>query len=195
MAILIVPGSARATPDHWQARWQAEFELVERVDQPETARPHLGSWLETLREHVEHHPGIVLIGHGLGSTVIAHLAARYRDLPIRGAMLVAPVDPEARTLSAAGLASFGPLPHAPFQFPAFVVASRTDPHMDIDRARIFANMWEAAFVDAGDAGHLDAASGLGDWPAGLELLERLMSFSSPPPAKPGGRPPMRFGLH
>lgn len=193
MAILIVPGSRLKSTD-WQARWESRFDFIERVDQPATGRLNLESWLEILCEHVEHHPNAVLVGHGLGATVIAHLAARYPDLPIRSAMLVAPIDPESDAAFAAGIASFGPLPCDPFPFPAFVVASRTDPHMDIDRARIFANMWDAAFIDAGNAGHLDADSGLGDWPAGLDLLERLTAFSTPP-GRPVERFPARFSLH
>lgn len=193
MAILIVPGSKVKSTD-WQVRWERQFDFVERIEQPATGRPHLESWLETLREHVEHHPNAVLVGHGLGATAIAHLAARYPDLPIRSAMLVAPVDPEAETSFAADLASFGPLPYDPFPFPAFVVASRTDPHMDIHRARIFANMWDAAFIDAGNAGHLDADSGLGDWPAGLDLLEKLAAFGAPP-GKPSEHSPTRLSLH
>lgn len=193
MAILIVPGSKVKSTD-WQARWESQFDFVERIEQPASARLDLESWLETLREHVEHHPNAVLVGHGLGATAIAHLAARYPDLPVRSAMLVAPVDPEAGTAFAADHASFGPLPYDPFPFPAFVVASRTDPYMAIDRARIFANMWDAAFIDAGNAGHLDADSGLGDWPAGLDLLERLTAFSAPP-GRPRERFPTRFSLH
>lgn len=193
MAILIVPGSRVKSTD-WQARWESQLDFVHRVEQPTSDRPHLESWLETLREHVEHRPNAVLVGHGLGATAVAHLAARYPDLPIRSAMLVAPVDPEARTAFAADHASFGPLPCDPFPFPAFVVASRTDPYMDIERARIFANMWDAAFIDAGNAGHLDADSGLGDWPAGLDLLERLAAFGTPL-GRSAERYPARFSLH
>jgi predicted alpha/beta hydrolase family esterase len=36
--------------------------------------------------------------------------------------------------------------------------------------------WGAELVDAGPAGHLNADSKLGDWPAGLALLQRLMAL-------------------
>ena len=42
-----------------------------------------------------------------------------------------------------------------------------------ERARVIANLWEASFVDAGDAGHLNVASGHGAWPEGRLLLDRL----------------------
>ena len=49
-----------------------------------------------------------------------------------------------------------------------------------DRARVLANLWEAAFVDAGDAGHINVASGHGAWPAGLRLLDQLREVQVAP---------------
>ena len=58
-----------------------------------------------------------------------------------------------------------------------VVASTTDPLVSVPRARGFAADWGADFQLAGDAGHINAASGHGPWPEGLlmlgELLKRL----------------------
>jgi uncharacterized protein len=34
-------------------------------------------------------------------------------------------------------------------------------------------MWEAEYVDAGRAGHINAAADLGAWPEGQRLLTRL----------------------
>ncbi len=53
------------------------------------------------------------------------------------------------------------------------MASATDPYMDLARARTLAAAWGADFIDAGDAGHINSASGLGCWAAGHALLERL----------------------
>ncbi|MGO4282858.1 RBBP9/YdeN family alpha/beta hydrolase [Bosea sp. TAB14] len=105
---------------------------------------------------------------------IGRVDDRRSTLPIGGALLVAPADPELRISKVHGIASFGPLPDVPFQFPAIVVASRTDPYMAIERARIIANMWDAAFVDLGDAGHINVASGHGSWAEGLRLLDQLL---------------------
>lgn len=174
MSVLIVPGLHDSEPAHWQSRWAAEIDQAERVQQKDWHAPDLKSWLEAIHRHVMRRPGAVLVGHSLGSTLIAHLAARYPDLPIGGALLVAPADPELRISKVQGIASFGPLPDVPFQFPAIVVASRTDPYMAIDRARIIANMWDAAFVDLGNAGHINVASGHGNWAEGLRLLDQLL---------------------
>lgn len=174
MSVLIVPGLYDSEPAHWQSRWEAELDKAERVQQRDWNAPRLGEWLDALRSHVLRRPGSVLVGHSLGATLIAHLAARYPDLPVAGALLVAPADPQLRVSRIHGISSFGPVPHEPFPFPAIVVASRTDPFMDIERARVIANMWEAAFVDAGDAGHINVASGHGGWPEGLRLLDQLL---------------------
>lgn len=174
MTILIVPGLYGSEPAHWQSRWQAELPYSERVEQADWDAPDFETWLAALKRHVERRPGAILVGHSLGATLIAHLAAREPQLRIGGALLVAPADPELRVSRVRGIASFGPLPSEPFPFPAILVASRTDPYMAQDRARIIANLWEAAFVDAGDAGHINVASGHGGWPDGLRLLDQLL---------------------
>jgi predicted alpha/beta hydrolase family esterase len=56
-----------------------------------------------------------------------------------------------------------------------VIASDDDPYVAIDRAREFGRAWRAEFVDAGAAGHINAASGLGDWPAGRRALDALLA--------------------
>lgn len=174
MTILVVPGLYDSEPAHWQSRWEAERDDTERVQQADWHAPQLETWVAALRSHVERRPGAILVGHSLGATLIAHLATRHPELDIGGALLVAPADPELRISRVRGIASFGPLPSEPFSFPAILVASRTDPYMAQDRARIIANLWEAAFVDAGAAGHINVASGHGAWPEGLRLLDQLL---------------------
>jgi predicted alpha/beta hydrolase family esterase len=47
-----------------------------------------------------------------------------------------------------------------------LVASRTDPHCTYERAEDYAYAWGSALVDAGEAGHINVASGHGPWPEG-----------------------------
>jgi len=173
MTVLIIPGLHGSEPEHWQSQWQALLQNAERVEQADWEAPDLETWLAVLAAHVRRRPGAILVGHSLGATLIAQLSVRHPELKVSGALLVAPADPERRRNRVPGIASFGPLPHEPLNFPAILVASRTDRFMAQDRARIIANLWEAAFVDAGDAGHINVASGLGSWPAGLRLLDQL----------------------
>ena len=173
MPILMIPGLNGSGPDHWQSRWERDLTDAYRVMQPDWAKPDCAVWLTRLIEEVERRPGAVLVGHSLGATLIAHLAAARPDLPIGGALLVAPADPTPRRTEGPGIASFAPMPTAPFSFPAIVVASRNDPHMAQMRAIHLANLWKATFVDAGASGHINAASGHGRWPEGRLLLQSL----------------------
>jgi hypothetical protein len=50
------------------------------------------------------------------------------------------------------------------------VASTTDEWVSLVRARQFAAAWGSELVNIGPAGHINTASGYGEWPAGLELL-------------------------
>ena len=64
-------------------------------------------------------------------------------------------------------------------FPALVLASSNDPFCDLARARAFAAAWGADFMDVGPCGHINADSGLEDWPEALLQLKRLTSAGSP----------------
>ena len=56
------------------------------------------------------------------------------------------------------------------QHPAVLVASRTDPWSSHRQSLALASDWGADFVDAGEAGRIDAESGHGPWPDGLLKL-------------------------
>lgn len=175
MTTLIVPGLYGSGPGHWQHRWLTEVEDAILVEQRDWAVPDRDEWLATLAAAVEAHPGAILVGHSLGAVLIAHLAAERPDLPVGGALLVAPADVQSSRAVRAGTGSFAPLPTRVFGFPSIVVASRNDPWMTFDKARILANLWESSFVDIGDAGHVNAESGLGGWDRGRLLLSRVES--------------------
>ena len=66
-----------------------------------------------------------------------------------------------------------PAPLARIPFPTIVVASDDDPYVSLERARLFAASWQSELVIVPGAGHLNSDGGLGDWPDGLALLERM----------------------
>ncbi len=68
------------------------------------------------------------------------------------------------------------MPLKPIPFPTIVVASTDDEFVSLARARHFASTWESRFVSIGDAGHINAASRLGDWPTGQILLAELLAL-------------------
>ena len=67
------------------------------------------------------------------------------------------------------------------------MASDNDPYCRLERARLFAEHWGSRLVVVPGAGHINADSGLGDWPQGLKLLGALRRRSSwrvsPPPER------------
>lgn len=177
MTTLILPGWQGSGPEHWQAHWLNLMDRTVLVRQRDWDRPDLDDWLDAAIVAIERHPNPILVGHSLGAVLIAHLANRRPELPIAGALLVAPADVDAQAAKAPALASFAPIPTAPLGFPAIVVGSRNDPWMPAARARILARMWEAEYVDAGHVGHINAAADLGTWPEGQKLLARLTAVA------------------
>jgi len=176
--ILVLPGLGGSGPDHWQTRWEALYPRHRRVVQQNWDRPDRGLWLEALGAAVENvgaDEPVALVAHSLGCALVAHAVARTFAARVRAALLVAPADVDSVACTPPETRVFAPMPLWRFPFPATVVASQTDPYVTFARARAFADAWGAELVDAGSHGHLNASSGLGDWPAGHAILEVLLA--------------------
>ena len=66
--------------------------------------------------------------------------------------------------------TFGPYPREPLPFPSLTIASRNDPFCAFEVAEDIAAAWGSLFIDAGEAGHINADSGTGPgrkarWPS------------------------------
>ncbi|MBY0560831.1 alpha/beta hydrolase [Hyphomicrobium sp.] len=163
---LIVPGLRSSGPTHWQTWLERRVSGSVRITQRDWNDPHLPEWSARVRREIVRATGPIFIaGHSFGALAAVQAASDHAER-ITGALLVAPADPEAF-----GVAEF--LPTKPLGFPVIVVASRNDPWMAFDKARRWADLWRADFVDLGDAGHINSEAGFGPWPEGLALLERL----------------------
>lgn len=181
--VLVLPGWLGSGPEHWQMRWVARhgYTVVEQAD---WWRPRRGDWLARLDEVVidSHGDGanLVLVAHSLGCIQVAAWAAVSRHTArVRGALLVAPGDVEQPELREQ-LPGWAPIVRAPLPFAAHLVGSRNDPYCSADRARGLARDWGAHWHDLGEAGHINADSGLGDWPAGHALLQELSTGAAQP---------------
>ena len=174
--ILIAPGLGNSGPDHWQRRWGGRMANARFIEQDNWDAPVLADWVARIHQEIMFSTRpVVLIGHSMSVGAIVIAAKTLADTKVRGAFLVSPPDFEADTIPPEAL-PFKP-PTDPLPFPSLVVASTTDPLVSVDRARGFAADWGSDFVLAGDAGHINAASGHGPWPEGLlqfaELMKRL----------------------
>lgn len=171
--VLVVPGWTSSGPAHWQSLWERAHPRWRRVEQPDWDRPDPSAWTATLRAAVEASlTPPVLVAHSLGALTVARCAAEGM-VGVAGALLVAPADVE-RSDTPAELRSFAPVPTERLPFPSVLVASRTDPYLDWQRAVELATNWGSRLHDAGAAGHINTDAGFGPWPEGLTLLGELM---------------------
>ncbi len=172
--VFLLPGWQNSGPGHWQTRWE-EVHGDHRVEQHEWMRPLRGDWLARLEEEVLAAPGpVVFAAHSLGCLLTAAWAAHSRTThKVRGALLVAPADLEREDLRQL-IPGWAPIVRQRLPFPAITIAANDDPYGAIERSRQLAQDWGARFIDAGPGGHLNAESGLGDWPAGRKLLSDLL---------------------
>jgi predicted alpha/beta hydrolase family esterase len=171
--ILILPGWQNSGPGHWQSLWQ-ETHGYSRVEQHDWMRPLRGDWSARLEEVLlgGDEPA-VLVAHSLGCMLTAAWAAHSKNTRlVKGALLVAPPDVERDDVRQM-LPGWAPVPMQKLPFKTVVFASNDDPFCDADRAQRFAAAWGADFHDAGPRGHLNADSGLGDWPAAQAILKSL----------------------
>jgi len=172
--IILVPGGP-VGDGHWIARWGRNLKTARMLSPPGPGSLDLNSWQGRLVDAAEtgDRPRLI-IGHGLGATLTALAARRLGDIPIAGAVLVAPHDPEITLLMRSDDMPPPALPAEPFGFPAMVIATRNHPHMAFGSARERADCWGAVFVDAGEAGVIDDTTGHGPWPERLMRLGRFL---------------------
>ena len=172
--VLILPGWQNSGPAHWQSRWEELYGFT-RVQQHDWMQPLRGDWMAQLEEAVLATTGpVYLVAHSMGCMLTAAWAAHSQNSHrVQGALLVAPGDPEREELRSA-LKSWSPIVRQRLPFRALLLGSRDDPYCSYERAQGFAADWGAEFVDYGHCGHINADSGLLDWPHGLAQLHQLM---------------------
>lgn len=175
--VYLLPGWQDSGPGHWQTLWAEQHGDV-RVEQADWLWPRRGDWMARLDEvlladaRLAATPAL-LVAHSLGCQLVAAWATHSRHTArVAGALLVAPPDTEAEH-APPQLHGWAPMPRQVLPFPAIAVLSRDDPYGDYFQMAAVAEAWGARLVDAGPRGHLNAASGLGAWPAGRQLLQLL----------------------
>ena len=172
-SILILPGWQNSGPDHWQSLWEQAHGYA-RLEQHDWLRPLRGDWIARLEDVLlQHKEPRVLVAHSLGCLLVAAWAAHSRNTHlVKAALLVAPGDAEREEMRPV-LSSWSPIPLQPLPFKSLLVASQNDPYCTFERASQFARAWGSDWVSMGPCGHINAGSGLGDWPQGHAWLEKL----------------------
>lgn len=180
-AVLLVPGLNDSGPGHWQTIWEQQRADCSKVDLGRWDEPHRNTWINNLNLAIRSaRRPVVLVAHSLGCLAVAWWA-RYEQQewgdPVIGALLVAPPEVDFFPLDER-VASFAPTPSDLLPFPSRLVASRDDPWMGFHTAEALARRWGSTLVDAGECGHINAESGIGDWSLGQEQLAALLQHGA-----------------
>jgi uncharacterized protein len=169
----IVPGLGNSGEEHWQTYFETKGDNFIRINQQEWDMPNCEDWIKTIDAALVNVDlsTVVLIGHSLGCTTIAHWAKHYGKI-IKGALLVAPSDVDALGYNFPTI-GFSPIPSEKILFKTIVVASTNDEWVSLERAQYFANNWGSECINIGEAGHINTAAGFGKWEKGLTLLAKF----------------------
>jgi predicted alpha/beta hydrolase family esterase len=171
--VLTLPGLYNSGPEHWQSYWERLHPNVRRVEQRDWDTPRCEEWMTVLDDQLQRlGDDVVLAAHSSSCALIAQWSAANPKRCVRGALLVAPSDPEAPSYPS-GPTGFAPMPLVRLPFPSVVVASSNDEYVSLTRAREYAHAWNGRFIDLGAAGHINSSSNLGAWDFGWQLIEEL----------------------
>ncbi|MEN0000874.1 MAG: alpha/beta hydrolase [Pseudomonadota bacterium] len=176
---MFVPGHRAVTDDHWQKRWQAKLPNTVWVDGHELANGSQRNRLEQVKAAIKQASSpSVIIAHGAGVVATRHAIEEQNVQEIvekiKGVIFVAPPDLTHDAWQQTGLAHLTDYPSTPMPVPSFVIASRTDPYASHEKSNELASDWGSLFLDAGESGHIDEASGHGPWPEGLMVFAEFM---------------------
>ena len=169
MRFIIVPGWRDSGPGHWQSLWAERLDDAVRVRQDDWITPSRQAWVASIARTIllQTEP-VVIVAHSLGCIATTHLPANAAAR-IQGALLVAPADPERRSI----LSDFAPVPARKLPYRSVLVASSNDPYCPVRLAGAYARAWGSEFVRIQDGGHINIESGHGEWPLGAALLQSL----------------------
>jgi predicted alpha/beta hydrolase family esterase len=168
--VLTLAGLWNSGPQHWQTHWERKHPEFQRVPHRDWNNPQCHEWVAELDAAIAEGEGApILVAHSLGCVLAAKWAQSGSPLKVAGAFLVAPSDVDAPSypVEAAG---FAPMPMEKLPFPSVMVVSSNDEYVTLERAREMAAAWGSKLVEIGDAGHINGASGYGEWPEGEKML-------------------------
>jgi len=180
--IVIVPGLRDHVAEHWQTLLEAKLcqtRKVVSVPPLETDKLSCAARVDAIARTLTGVEGpVIIVAHSGGVIMLVHWAQQHRR-PIHGALLAAPPDfdtplpagyPTLEVLQANG---WLPVPRSPLPFPSVVAASTNDPLAKLERVEAMARDWRSRLVNVGAVGHLNPASGYGEWPQAEELIREL----------------------
>ncbi|KVN30565.1 alpha/beta hydrolase [Burkholderia pyrrocinia] len=181
--ILIVPGLRDHVEDHWQTHLERRLPNARSVAPLERDKLSRAARVAALDAALAAIDGpVILVAHSAGVMITVHWA-RQATRAIQGALLATPADldepmPDGYpTMDALDAHGWTPVPTQRLPFPSLVAASRNDPLARFERVEALAAGWGSQVVDLGEVGHLNPASGYGEWPGAAALIAELQASS------------------
>ncbi|HDR9588107.1 TPA: serine hydrolase family protein [Burkholderia stabilis] len=180
--ILIVPGLRDHVEDHWQTHLERRLPNARSVAPLEADKLSRAARVAALDAALAAIDGpVILVAHSAGVMIAVHWA-RQATRAIHGALLAAPADLDAPmpdgypTPDAIDAHGWTPVPTERLPFPSIVAASRNDPLARFERAEALAAGWGSKLVDLGEVGHLNPASGYGEWHDAERLIGEVAAL-------------------
>jgi uncharacterized protein len=172
--LVTVPGLHGSEGAHWQTWLERQFARSLRVEQADWDAPDLAGWAQSVRDLIARERGpFVLAAHSFGCLATAHALQKVTcAADIAGVLFVAPASPEKFTFA-------GAFEARRLGVPSILVGSETDPWMPLAAARDLARRLGSAFVNLGDAGHINTAAGFGPWPRAKYFVDTLVHCAAP----------------
>ncbi|MBB5441764.1 MULTISPECIES: alpha/beta hydrolase [unclassified Paraburkholderia] len=172
--LVTVPGLHGSEGAHWQTWLERQFAHSLRVEQANWDAPDLARWAKSLCDLLARERGpFVLAAHSFGCLATAHaLQQGALASEVVGVLFVAPASPRR-------FESAGPFDARRLGVPSILIGSETDPWMTLADARDLAQRFGSAFVNLGDAGHINTAAGFGPWPRAKYFVDTLVHCAAP----------------
>lgn len=172
--VLILHGLGGSTFPHWQS-WLAgeiakDYGSVSFVKFSNFDFPNKDEWKEELKKELEDFKPDIVICHSIANILWFHVCTEIKE--IEKLYLVAPPSLECDMPE---LASFYPckIPTNLCAKEALLITSTDDPYMTQDEAKMLQKSLNIPMKILQNAGHINPASGYGEW---LWILEELKGF-------------------
>ena len=178
--VVLVPGLRGHVEDHWQTVLAAALPDARTVPPLGRCTPSLQARTTLLDRTVADVAGpVVIVAHSAGVLATVHWAAASTGSSVVGALLATP--PTLAAPLPAGYPTLGqlqdqgwlPIPRRPLPFPSILAASTDDRLADPVLMRALADAWGSRWHSLGAVGHLNPASGFGEWAEARTLIAEL----------------------
>lgn len=175
MKTLILHGWGGSDFPHWQSYLAGElahdygtvcFPLLKEKDAPK-----LNVWMQQTKELLQDFKPDVVVCHSLANTLWFHLCLQGEIQSLKKLFLVAP---PSLKCGVEELKTFFPvdIPNNLFSQSITLITSTNDPYMIQEEAKNLAKSLRCKHIMLQDAGHINTASGYGEWKEIVDLVKK-----------------------